>query len=92
MYRPIPTASLIRLPNLSGWRSGLTYNQATAARYGGCCRCQNNLDYSVSTWNRSSSCSGEPLTLCFQTQMLNGWFQGKSGYELGNIKNLAVCG
>ncbi|KAJ7594024.1 glycoside hydrolase family 23 protein [Mycena floridula] len=29
----------------NGWRSGLTYAQATAARHTSCCRCQNNLDY-----------------------------------------------
>lgn len=23
----------------------MSYNSATAARYSGCCRCQNNLDY-----------------------------------------------
>ncbi len=25
-------------------------------------------------------------------QMLNGWLQGKTGYEMGSIGNLDVCG
>ncbi|KAF9454021.1 glycoside hydrolase family 23 protein [Macrolepiota fuliginosa MF-IS2] len=29
----------------NGWSLGLTYKEATAARYGNCCRCQQNLDY-----------------------------------------------
>jgi hypothetical protein len=29
----------------NGWHLGLTVGEATAAAYGSCCRCQNNLDY-----------------------------------------------
>ncbi|KAF8578719.1 glycoside hydrolase family 23 protein [Ramaria rubella] len=29
----------------NGWKSGMTYGEATAAGSGPCCRCQNNLDY-----------------------------------------------
>ncbi|GAA5848558.1 hypothetical protein JCM8547_004551 [Rhodosporidiobolus lusitaniae] len=56
----------------NGWYPGLSYNGATAARYSGCCTCQNNLDYLF--------------------QMTNGWLIGKTGYELKQYANLAVCG
>jgi len=29
----------------NGWHPGMNHNDATAAAYTGCCRCQNNLDY-----------------------------------------------
>jgi len=36
---------LLSIGQYNGWVPGLTYGKATAARYTGCCRCQNNLDY-----------------------------------------------
>lgn len=63
---------LLALGSYNGWYAGLTYNGATAAASGGCCDCQQNLDYLY--------------------QMLNGWLLGKTGYEMGSIGNLDVCG
>ncbi|KAM0755750.1 lysozyme-like protein [Meredithblackwellia eburnea MCA 4105] len=36
---------LSALGSYNGWYPGLTYNQAIAARWSGCCECQQNLDY-----------------------------------------------
>lgn len=55
----------------NGWYPGLSFSGATAAAYGDCCVCQQNLDY--------------------LHQMTNGWLMGKTGYEMGSYKNLAVC-
>ncbi|GAA5920242.1 hypothetical protein JCM1841_000438 [Sporobolomyces salmonicolor] len=65
-------AFLKALGAYNGWYSGLSYTSATAAAYGDCCQCQQNLDYLF--------------------QMTNGWLLGKTGYEMGSWKNLAVCG
>ncbi|KAF8919868.1 glycoside hydrolase family 23 protein, partial [Mucidula mucida] len=36
---------LVPVGRYNGWNLGMTYAQATAARWSSCCRCQNNLDY-----------------------------------------------
>lgn len=36
---------LLSIGHYNGWFPGMTFGQATAAAYSGCCRCQNNLDY-----------------------------------------------
>ncbi|KAI5123701.1 hypothetical protein M0805_001727 [Coniferiporia weirii] len=36
---------LLTIGMYNGWTRGLTYDEATAAAYTSCCRCQNNLDY-----------------------------------------------
>lgn len=83
-------ALLPALGAYNGWFVGMSYNQATEAAYGSCCRCQRNLDYTVSLYLPSVELA--LTSLLVQTQILNGWLQGKNGYELGSIKNLAVCG
>ncbi|GAA5883314.1 hypothetical protein JCM16303_006685 [Sporobolomyces ruberrimus] len=55
----------------NGWYPGLSWEGATAAQYGDCCHCMNNIDYLY--------------------QMTNGWLLGRTGYEMGSAKNLAVC-
>ncbi|BGP53887.1 hypothetical protein JCM8202_006080 [Rhodotorula sphaerocarpa] len=59
------------LGQYNGWYPSMTYSDATAAAYGSCCVCQQNLDYLF--------------------QMLDGWLLGRTGYERGSFKNLAVC-
>lgn len=41
---------LVALGRYNGWFEGLTYDAATRAATGPCCRCQNNLDYLVRFW------------------------------------------
>jgi len=36
---------VLTLGEYNGWFKGMTYADATKARYSSCCRCQNNLDY-----------------------------------------------
>ncbi|KAF8806281.1 lysozyme-like protein [Phlegmacium glaucopus] len=36
---------LLSIGQYNGWTPGLTYGAGTAAGYGSCCRCQNNMDY-----------------------------------------------
>lgn len=52
----------------NGWSRGMTFDSATAARFGGCCRCQNNLDYLhqlTNAWmqGHNGNSFGEPANL-----------------------------
>jgi len=42
---------IITVGEYNGWKRGMTYADATAARHTSCCRCQNNLDYLVQFFN-----------------------------------------
>lgn len=50
------------------------------------------LSYSTATAAASTGCCECQQNLDYMHQMLNGWLQGKTGYELGSIGNLDVCG
>lgn len=66
---------LVSIGQYNGWRRGLTFEQATAARYSNCCRCQNNMDYMHQFLNG-------------WCQNRNAY---DSGLRLGRYFNLDVC-
>ncbi|KIY74392.1 glycoside hydrolase family 23 protein [Cylindrobasidium torrendii FP15055 ss-10] len=59
----------------NGWFKGMTYNDATDARYSSCCRCQRNLDYAHQFLNG-------------WMQNINAY---SSSLRLGRFFNLDVC-
>jgi len=44
------------LGSYNGWSVGMSFNSATAAANGGCCQCQNNLDYCHQFLNGWAQC------------------------------------
>jgi len=42
---------LVTIGQYNGWKLGMTQAEATAMRWTGCCRCQNNLDYLQQVFN-----------------------------------------
>ncbi|GAA6016613.1 hypothetical protein JCM11491_006018 [Sporobolomyces phaffii] len=49
------------------------------------------LSWSAATAAASGDCCACQQNIDYLHQMTNGWLQGKTGYEMGSAKNLAVC-
>lgn len=50
------------------------------------------LSWNAATAAATSDCCSCQNNIDYVQQMLNGWILGRTGYELGSAKNLAVCG
>lgn len=71
-------AFLKALGAYNGWNAGMSYDSATAARWGGCCLCQNNRAFSLRRLFSTMQTDRFPCcTVDYIFQMTNGWLIGK---------------
>ncbi|BGP22793.1 hypothetical protein Rt10032_c08g3654 [Rhodotorula toruloides] len=50
-----------------------------------------SMSFNSATAKADTTACVQQQNLDYLTQMLNGWLMGRTGYELGSYKNLAVC-